>query len=541
MPNFRRIALAAAVALPVLAGGFILQDRDTRANARLFDQVLSLVSERFVDTVQSSALYEKAARGLVEELNDPYSELFTPEQSERFATSSTGRYGGIGMQIEQQQGNIVVVRVFPNTPAERAGVVEGDRIIGVEDSSTREWSTAQVSEALTGPPGTKVSARFARPGVSQAIEHRFTRAIIHVPAVPYALMLDGGIGYVPLQTFSENASDELTLAVERLRKEGARSLILDLRDNPGGILDQALSVSDLFLQEGQEIASVRARQGKEQRFIAQARNRITDLPMIVLVNGYSASASEIVSGALQDHDRALVVGTTSYGKGLVQSVFPLEGGFSLKLTTAKWFTPSGRTIQKDRATTEPGVQTARGGAARAPGAEDEEELPDSLESDSVKKSRPTFKSDGGRTVYGGGGITPDLIVKPDTISTPEQDFYKKVAPKGAEFYTTLSDYALELKPVVKPGFTIQPAWRDEFFRRLSAANILTDRELYDKAAPSIDRELQRRIAYLAFGDSTAKRMSLSDDVQLLKALSLLRNARTQQDLFASARIAGARD
>jgi carboxyl-terminal processing protease len=321
MPNLRRIALIVAITLPVLAGGWVLQDRPTRDSARLFDQVLSLVSDRFVDTLRSPALYEKAARGLVQELNDPYSELFTPAQSERFATSSTGRYGGIGMQIEQQQGNIVVVRVFPNTPAERAGVVEGDRIVGVGDSSTRGWSTSAVSEALTGPPGTKVSARFARPGVTQPIDHRFTRALIHVPAVPYALLLEGNVGYVPLQTFSEAASEEVTQAVEDLRKRGARSLILDLRNNPGGILDQALSVSDLFLKEGQEIASVRARQGKEQKFVAQQRFRITDMPLVVLVNGYSASASEIVSGALQDHDRALVVGTTSFGKGLVQSVF----------------------------------------------------------------------------------------------------------------------------------------------------------------------------------------------------------------------------
>jgi carboxyl-terminal processing protease len=534
MPNFRRVALAAAVALPVLAGGFILQDRDTRANARLFDQVLSLVSERFVDTVQSSALYEKAARGLVEELNDPYSELFTPEQSERFATSSTGRYGGIGMQIEQQQGNIVVVRVFPNTPAERAGVVEGDRIIGVEDSSTREWSTAQVSEALTGPPGTKVSARFARPGVPQAIEHRFTRAIIHVPAVPYAIMLDGGIGYVPLQTFSENASDELTLAVERLRKEGARSLILDLRDNPGGILDQALSVSDLFLQEGQEIASVRARQGKEQRFIAQARNRITDLPMIVLVNGYSASASEIVSGALQDHDRALVVGTTSYGKGLVQSVFPLEGGFSLKLTTAKWFTPSGRSIQKDRAPSEPGVQTARGGAARPPGVEDEEELPDSLESEDVKKDRPVFRSDAGRPIYGGGGITPDVIISEDTIPTVQQELARSLAPKAAIVRANLYDLAIQLKDEMPRELVAKPEWRQTLYQRLVEDSVDIDREEWQAATPLVDRWISHQAVRHAHGDSTLRRLSVPEDPQLQRAIALLRRGGSQRDLFALA-------
>jgi len=538
MPNFRRIALAAAIALPVLAGGWVLQDRDTRANARLFDQVLSLVSERFVDTVQSSALYEKAARGLIEELNDPYSELFTPEQSERFTTSSTGRYGGIGMQIEQQQGNIVVIRVFPNTPAERAGVVEGDRIIGVGDSSTRDWSTSEVSEALTGPPGTKVTARFARPGVPQAIEHRFTRALIHVPAVPYALMLDGNVGYLPLQTFNETASEELTLSVERLRKEGARSLILDLRDNPGGILDQALSVTDLFLSEGQEIASVRARQGKEQRFIAQQRLRITDLPMIVLVNGYSASASEIVSGALQDHDRALVVGTTTFGKGLVQSVFPLEGGYSLKLTTAKWFTPSGRSIQKDFAPSERGILVE--GAARARGVA-VEEVPDSLESEAVKKDRPMFRSDAGRPIYGGGGITPDVIVSEDTIPTVQQELARALAPKAGVVRANLYDLAIQLRKQVPRELVTKPEWRQALYERLVQDSVEIDRQKWEAAAGLVDRWISHQAVRQAYGDSTLRRLSVPEDPQLQSALELLRRGSSQRDLFALAQSQAARE
>lgn len=536
MPNFRRIALAAAVALPVLAGGWVLQDRDTRTNARLFDQVLSLVSERFVDTVQAPALYEKAARGLIEELNDPYSELFTPEQSERFTTSSTGRYGGIGMQIEQQQGNIVVVRVFPNTPAERAGVVEGDRIIGVGDSSTREWSTSQVSEALTGPPGTKVTARFARPGVPQAIEHRFTRALIHVPAVPYALMLDDNVGYIPLQTFNETASEELTQSIERLRKEGARSLILDLRDNPGGILDQALSVSDLFLKEGQEIASVRARQGKEQRFIAQQRFRITDLPMIVLVNGYSASASEIVSGALQDHDRAVVVGTTTFGKGLVQSVFPLEGGYSLKLTTAKWFTPSGRSIQKDFASTD--TDRPAGGALRIP---DEEQSPDSLESEAVKKDRPMFRSDAGRPIYGGGGITPDVIVAEDTIPTVQQELARALAPKAGIVRANLYDLAIELRDQMPRELRTRPEWREMLYARLVQDSVDIDREKWDAATGLVDRWISQQAVRQAYGDSTLRRLSVPNDPQLQEAIELLRRGNTQSDLFALAQQKSSRE
>ncbi|HSJ63156.1 MAG TPA: S41 family peptidase [Gemmatimonadaceae bacterium] len=534
MPNLRRIALIAAIALPVLAGGWVLQDRPTRDSARLFDQVLSLVSDRFVDTLASSALYERAARGLVAALDDPYSELFTPKQSERFTTSSTGRYGGIGMQIEQQLGNIVVVRVFPNTPAERAGIVEGDRIIGVGDSSTRGWSTSAVSEALTGPPGSKVTARFARPGVMQPIEHRFTRALIHVPAVPYALMLDGNVGYVPLQTFNETASEELTQAVEVLRKQGARSLILDLRDNPGGILDQALSVSDLFLREGQEIAAVKARQGKEQRFVAQQRFRITDLPMIVLVNGYSASASEIVSGALQDHDRALVVGTTTFGKGLVQSVFPLEGGYSLKLTTAKWFTPSGRSIQKDRKPEESGVQAGGPGAA-------EEALPDSLESEAVKKDRPIFRSSAGRVIYGGGGITPDVIISEDTIPTVQQELARALAPKAGIVRANLYDLAIQLRDSMPRQLVSKPEWRQTLYQRLVEDSVAVDRENWIAAAPLVDRWISHQAVRQAHGDSTLKRLSVPEDPQLTKALALLRRGATQSELFALARTEPARE
>jgi carboxyl-terminal processing protease len=188
------------------------------------------------------------------------------------------------------------------------------------------------------------------------------------------------------------------------------------------------------------------------------------------------------------------------------------------MTTAKWFTPSGRSIQKDRRTVA-GVVV--------------ETLPDSLESDSVKLTRPAFKSDGGRTVYGGGAITPDLIVRADTISTAEQEFFKAIASRNQEVYVALSDYALQLKDGVRPGFTVERSWRDELFRRLQAAGVIIDRSVYDAATPSIDRLLTNRVARLAFGDSTAKRMGLRDDAQLRKAIDLVKQSRTQQDLFAA--------
>ena len=529
MPSFRKSALVATVALPIAVGGFVLQERATRDGARLFDQVLMLVSDRFVDTVDASALYEKAARGLVQQLNDPYSELFTPKQLQRFSTTSTGRYGGIGMQIEDQQGNITVVRVFPHTPAEGAGIQEGDRIIGVDTQVTRGWTTSQVSDALMGQPGTKVRVRFARPGVAQPIEQNFTRATIHIPAVPFTLILDGKVGYIPLQTFNETATDELEAGLNKLLKDGARGFIIDIRGNPGGILDQGLAVADLFLDNGEEIASVRGRQGAVQRFAARGRDVIPEVPLVVLTDGYSASASEIVAGALQDHDRALVVGTTSFGKGLVQTVFNLDGGYALKMTTAKWFTPSGRSIQKERKAENVASSTAAG---TPPVAED---VPDSLETESVKKSRPAYRSDAGRVVYGGGGITPDVIIAEDTATTPEQEFAKAIAPKAPLARAALYDLGLDLKGKVQPNFTVPSQWREDYFRRLTSAGVQIDRKQYEAAAPLVDRWISGMVARLAFGDSTAFRRSIPEDPQLTRAIDLLKRGTTQKDLFAVAR------
>ena len=519
----RRSSAAAALGiavLPLVAGGFLLQSRQTRDGARLFDQVLGYVSDRFVDTVDTGALYEKAARGLVHELHDPYTVLMSPKELQSFQRTTGGRYGGVGMQIEDQQGLITVSRVFPHTPAEDAGILEGDRIIQIDTQSTRGWKLQQVSNTLIGTPGTKVNVKFGRPGVTEPIQVRFTRAVIHIPAVPYALMLDNKVGYIPLQQFNETATEEVERALKRLTAEGARSLVLDLRGNPGGYFDQSQTVSNLFLKSGLEIVSVRGRAAEPQTYVAKDNPVAPTIPVVILTDGGTASASEIVAGALQDHDRALIVGTTSFGKGLVQSVFNLDGGYAIKMTTAKWFTPVGRSIQKERKLLASG--------------EFVEVHPDSLESDSARKARPTFKSDAGRMVYGGGAITPDIVVKPDTLTTLEQTLAKALAPKAQETYVALSAYALELKPSVTPSFTVKPEWRGEFYSRLRKAGVEIDRAQYDAGSEYIDRLLDRRVSRLAFGDSTAKRREIADDVQLRKALDILKRSPTQKDLFVIA-------
>lgn len=515
----RRAALAGVVLVPVIAGAFVAQERAAREGGRLFAQVLDLVSARFVDSVNAAELYEKAARGLVTQLQDPYSELMSPRQLTQFNTTTAGRYGGLGMRIEEQPGKgVTIVTVFPNTPAEAAGIREGDVIVGIDTLSVRGWNSRRVADSLTGTPGTRVNVTFARPGVPEPIKATFTRALIRVPAVPYAIMFDGKVGYIPLQGFNETSTSELARAVMSLQSQGARGLVLDLRGNPGGFLDQSLSISNLFLKEGQEIASVRGRNVEPQHYYAREKPIAPTLPLVILTDQFSASASEIVAGALQDHDRAVIVGTTSFGKGLVQTVFNLDGGYALKMTTGKWYTPSGRSIQKERRLTEDGTWV--------------EVDHDSLESGEPGAQRPVFRSDAGRVVYGGGAVTPDLIVRADTFTTAEQEFRKATASRQQEIYVTLYDYAYELKGRITPDFTVPPAWREELFRRFEAKGLGIDRALYDGAARYIDRELEIRVARLAFGDSTARRRTVDDDPQLQKALELLRRGQTQQDLFA---------
>ncbi|HMC53555.1 MAG TPA: S41 family peptidase [Gemmatimonadaceae bacterium] len=511
----RKLAAFAVVSLPLLAGAFLLQSR-ARDGSVLLDQVLSLVSERFVDTLPQGAMYEKAARGLVRELNDPYTELLSPKELKQFTTRTGGRYGGLGMQIEPRDQQIVVSRVFPHTPAERNGVREGDRIVQVDTSSTRGWSTQQASDILTGTPGTKVRVKFSRPAVAQPIEMEFTRAVIHIPAVPYAITF-GNVGYVPLQSFNENAASEVEEAVRGLVARGAKGVILDVRGNPGGILEQSLTVSNLFLRPGLEIASVRARSGETQSYVARGQPALPTTPLIVLADERAASASEIVTGALQDHDRAVIVGQTTFGKGLVQSVFNLDGGYALKMTTAKWFTPSGRSIQKERKFVD--------------GQFVEDTTVDSLETETTKKSRPAYKSDAGRVVYGGGGITPDVIVPDDTLSAQEQALLKALSPKAQEFSTALQDYALELSRQLQPDFQAQAAWRDELRRRLESRGVKVDPQQWQGGERWIGQQIEYYVARYVAGDSSAKRRQLPIDAPLRRAIDMMNRGQSQKDLF----------
>jgi carboxyl-terminal processing protease len=519
MPRLRTATAAALLVVPIVAGGFLLQEPPARANAQLFDQVMSIVRTSYVDTVPLGAAYEKAATGLVRELNDPYSELMPPKQAETFSRGVGGRYGGTGMLLgSPTKGVITVDRVFPNTPAEEAGVREGDHVIAVDSVKTATVEFEKVSELLRGTPGSKVKVTYARAGVTEPIVLTFTRRVVHVPAVNYATMIADRIGYIPLQTFNENAAEEVQAAVDTLVKQGAKGLVLDMRDNGGGIVEQSLATASLFLKEGQDIVSVRSRNQPTETARSSGKHLALSIPLVVLVDGGSASATEIVAGALQDHDRALVVGSNSFGKGLVQSLYNLQGGYQLKITTGKWYTPSGRSIHRER--------------KLLPSGEFVEVHPDSLSKADIV--RPVFKSDAGRTVYGGGGIRPDIMVADDTLSTAERDFLRAVAAQGQEINTVLQNYALELKGTVKTPFVAQPSWTNELMSRIAAAKVTIDAKHVAGARAFLGRDLERRVARMAMGDAAAKRQFVAEDHQLMKAIELLQKSSTQAQLLAAA-------
>jgi carboxyl-terminal processing protease len=510
----------AVIGLPLAAGAFFQQGRPAGDGARLFSQVLQRIEENAVDSLARAAIFERAARGLVKQLNDPYADLYSPEELASFQRNTLrNNYGGVGMQIESQEGAIIVARVFPNTPGERGGVLAGDRILRVDSVPVTGFRLEQVSQKLLGTPGTEVEVTFLRAGVSQPIRTMFKRAVIRVPAVPYALMLEGGIGYIPLQSFNESAAQDVERSLIALKGQGAKGYVLDVRGNGGGSLEQALEIGNLFFKPGQELAAVRHRGRTPEIYRATRTSVVDSMPVVVLVDGFSASASEIVAGSLQDHDRALVIGTTSFGKGLVQTLFPLDGGWAMKITTGKWYTPSGRSIQADHDRL---------------GDERFVEYADDEAADTAKRKRPEFRSDAGRVILGGGGVTPDVITQPDTLPAPERDLARAFGPQLSQWYVALYNTSLENKGNVKYDFTVQPAWREAFWNKLQAAKVNVTRSQFEAGIGSVDRSLEQWTARLAFGDSAAFRRSVRYDRQLNTALDYLKRGPTQRQLLALA-------
>lgn len=501
--RFRRLVKAVLVAMPLIGTGFVL-GRNSPANGyRLYQAVLQVVGQEAVDSLDADSLYTMSARGLLAVLDDPYSELFSRRDFENFNRNQLGnRYGGIGLRIVRVRDTIQVWRVIPGGPAEAAGIQRGDRIVTVGDSSAIGWNTDRTAGNLTGVPGTDVRVGLTRRG-GQPYAVNLTRAVISVSVVPFTTLLQGNIGYIPVQRFSEHAAADVAAAIRLLQNAGATSYLLDLRGNPGGSLDQAVAVANLFIEPGRPIVTVRARHAVDTLAGRVAPVLAARTPVAVLIDSGSASASEIVAGALQDYDRGLIVGTNSFGKGVVQGAYPLPDGWVLKLTTARWFTPLGRPLQRTRA-------------------------------DSATAVRPVFRTFGGRTIQGGGGVVPDVIVHADTISTTAVSLNRLLNTRAQIVNDVLERYAGELEATAPANFTVTPAWRAELLRRLRAGGLLLPDTLGADAGAYLDRVLENSVAGLVLNDSAAFQRRAPRDAQLNRALSLLRGQRTQAELLTTA-------
>jgi carboxyl-terminal processing protease len=524
-----------AVAVTVIAlgsGGWLLQQgaaaqESTVYRARLFDEVHRLVSERYVDEVDSPDLYRMAIDGMLSELGDPYSVFIDVDETDDLELSIEGDYGGLGIRIQKVGEWITVMGVISNSPAERQGLMTGDRIIGVEGESARGWDDMEAVERLRGPKGEPVSITIGRVGAAEPLEFTVVRDEIHVETVK-SFMADDRVGFVALDQFSRDARDELRSAIRDLQDQGAEGLVLDLRWNPGGLLDQGVAVTDLFLPRGAGIVETRSRV-EDQNFTFSAPNddEFQGLPIVVIVNTSSASASEILAGALQDHDRAVILGTPTFGKGSVQTVFSLPGGNHLKLTTAGWYTPSGRSITRS-ATHGSGDDLALAVTAQVSATR-------GIVADTV--GREVFHTAGGRSVYGGGGITPDVIV-PDTTTLDERELERLVGRAGFSLNQLAFRFGVQwtkAHPDIDPDFIVTSEMRNDFFQMIAEIDDLDlDQELFDRVEQRIDRFLEAQIANSAFGELAMFRRFEAHSPVYGEAVELLREARTPEELLSLA-------
>ncbi|HSM34854.1 MAG TPA: S41 family peptidase [Longimicrobiales bacterium] len=513
-------------AIALTTGGWFLQkgaadELNLYSQVRLFEEVVDMVSERFVDANDQDELYQMAIEGLLHELGDPYSILMNSDQYADLRLDTTGEYGGLGIEIAVRNGWITIIAPIPGTPAERAGLQAGDRIVEVDGASTEGWTEDDAVKVLRGPKGKSVDIKIGRAGAERPIPYTITRDEIEVRAVPAAYLMEDGIGYVGVARFSESSAREVRDAVENMQERGMRGLILDLRDNPGGLLDQSFEMADLFLPKGVAITETRGRVDEDNHsYRATDGDHFPDLPMVVLINGASASASEIVAGALQDHDRALLMGQRTFGKGSVQTLFRLRAGdYVLKLTTARWYTPSGRSIQ-----------APHGDQSDAPVSDIAED--DDPDDDG---GREIFRTDAGREVLGGGGISPDLAVERDADPGVET-LVRALNPYGAAYSDAIFAYAnaYASRHELSPDFEVTDPMLDGFYAHLIEGDVDVDREIFDGASDFLRRQLAYRIAYSEWGQEGARQRWNAGDPDIDAARAVLREALSPADVFGIA-------
>jgi carboxyl-terminal processing protease len=527
----KKSALAVASSL-VIAGAVVGGVFGSRAQAkadryteflRRYTHVLKVVEDEYVTEVDPKELVHASIRGMLRTL-DPHSNFLPKQEYTQLQERQQGSYHGLGISVQMRDGSLTVISPFEGTPAYRLGIRSGDVISKIEGEATRGMELDDAVKRLRGPKGSEVTISVTRAGYDQPLDFTIVRDKIDLRSVLYAFLLKDDVGYLRISDFTETTEDELHENLVELQMQGAKKLVLDLRDNPGGLLDQAVAVSNKFLKKGALIVYTRGRtDGSDYDYVANRASSHLDMPLIVLVNRGSASASEIVSGAIQDHDRGLIVGETTFGKGLVQSIYRISEGNGLALTTAQYFTPSGRSIQRDYSgSIDDYYYTAR--AEEPPPPHGEAKL-----------------TDAGRKVYSGGGISPDIHVSYPRLPQPiltlnSRNAFFKYATRFAAKDDNRSVEGAGVQPkeirtarpknvrLVDERFRVNDEMLEDFFGFLDQEQVPYSREELLAAREPLSLRIEVEIYNALWGSEAAQKIAVTYDPQIQKALESLPDA-----------------
>ena len=522
-------AVLFAILVSALVGGFfgrsaLATDDKVPEHYRAFTAALNAIETSYIDKVDSDNVVYGAVRGMLGTL-DPHSSFFSPKEYAQMRERQEGRYYGIGVSIQAIDGDITAMQVFEQSPAYKKGVRRGDVLANVAGEDTKGWTVDQAMHKLRGAKGTTVYVGVKRRGYSEMIKFELVRDEVYIPTVPAYFMIDDTTGYIRMQDFGENTDRDVKHALRDLSSKGMKRLLFDIRSNPGGPLDQAIKVSNEFLPKGKMIVYTRGRvPNSDQDYRATEESEFTEMPIVALVNRNSASAAEIVSGALQDHDRAYLVGETTFGKALVQSVYRISGGAGLALTTAHYYTPSGRIIQRpwDASFDEYLSYTLRDQDANKP------HNPSDLK-----------HTDSGRPVYAGGGIEPDKRVAGPLEGFNPGRFGRMLVARG-EFANYAQKYAAEgdtrvtqastNRKLVKRNFVVDEAMVADFKEQMKTDKLRMDEEAFAKDAEFIKAMIRFEIDNAVFGIADARRHLITVDPQAQMALTMFGEAQKLTEL-----------
>jgi len=476
-------------------------DADVRDSLRTFTEVYDVVEQNYAEPVNpDKAIYNGAIPGMLRVL-DPHSNFFDPKSYALLREEQRGKYYGVGMTVGPRNNKVIVIAPFVGTPAYRAGIRPGDVIIAVDGKPTDNLTTSEVAEMLKGPKGTTVRISILREGSDKPLDFNVVRDEIPRASVDLHFLIKPGIGYMHISGFNETTETEVSQALQQFGD--LKGLILDLRQNPGGLLSEGVGVADKFLKKGQVIVSHHGRASAEKVYRASHGNSGKDYPLVVLVNRGTASAAEIVAGAIQDHDRGLVVGETTFGKGLVQTVYPLSENTGLALTTAKYYTPSGRLIQRDYT----GLS-----------------LYDYYynKGDAEPGNHEVKLTDSGRTVYGGGGITPDV-----KVATPKSNKFQDSMLQHYVFFNFAKHYLINRH--ISRSYEVDDQTMSDFRKFLDDQKVAyTEADLAENAE-WIKSNIKSELFISEFGQQEGLRVRAETDPQILKALDLLPQAKALAD------------